>query len=46
MKERPNRLRLASALAGIATTIQTVGAVQAAYLVLKVAASAVGIRLP
>ncbi|MGH7325467.1 MAG: hypothetical protein ACREJ9_12595 [Candidatus Rokuibacteriota bacterium] len=45
-RDQPNRLRLTSALSGIAMTIQTVGAAPDAYAALKAAAAAVGITLP
>ena len=45
-KERPNRLKLGTALTGIATTIQTVGSMSAAYEVLKRALMFCGINLP
>ena len=45
-RERPNRLRLGSTLSGIGTVIQTVGAAEAAYHALKIAAAMIGITLP
>ncbi len=45
-KSKPNGSLLASLLAGLATAVQTVGALEPAYTTLKAAAAAVGITLP
>ncbi len=45
-KETPNMTRLRSFLAGIATTIQTLGSTAGAYTLLKGAAALVGVSLP
>ncbi len=43
--ERPNRLRISQLAAGIATTIQTIGSMRAAYEMLQVALRVLGIVL-
>ena len=45
-KDRPNGLRLTSVLSGVATAVQTIGATEAAYQAVKLAAAMAGIPLP
>lgn len=45
-KERPNSLRVASVLTGLAVAVQTVAAIQPAYAMLKAALLPYGITLP
>lgn len=44
--ENPNKLRVSHLATGIATTIQTIGSLQSAYAVLKVALNFMGLQLP
>ena len=45
-REQPNKKKLKASLEGVATTIQTVGALSEAYGVLKSAMAVIGISLP
>jgi len=44
--ENPNKLRISNLATGIATAIQTIGSLQAAYATLKVALNFIGVQLP
>ncbi|MEW6337800.1 MAG: hypothetical protein AB1625_10440 [Acidobacteriota bacterium] len=45
-KEQPNPIKVSGALAGVASSIQTLASLQPAYEILKSAASLIGIQLP
>jgi len=45
-KPRPNMVKLRGAAFGLATAVQTLGAVPTAYQLVKAAAAAIGVQLP